>query len=168
MKPTIVVRSPLIVSDGEFGDFVAMIKAGGEVTPTGLEKLVCAAEQMIFLRVSKCLAGIAALKNPRESHRTKIAKKSGVRLPPSIYRYELGWVFVLPSYRQRGFANILVKKVASLAGAQGVYSTTRTDNAAMFKALRNQGFGSAGTPYKSDNGDYKLQLFLREPSTGKG
>ena len=165
VEPKIILRSPEIVSDGELGDFVSLVRAGGEVNADGLEDRVCKAEHLVFLRVENCLAGIGALKNPLATYRKKIAHLSETGLPVSSYPFELGWVFVLPSFRERKLGKRIVEAIVDSAKGAGIFATSRAENVRMHSALGASGFLEAGEAFKSPKGDYKLQLFLRHGAT---
>lgn len=162
----VVNLEPSACDEKTLADFRALVLAGGEVTSTGLEDRVRSAVRLIFLKVCGCLCGVAALKRPEENYRKKISAQSGIPLPEAEYRFELGWVFVMPSARGRGFSVDLTREALSAAGAAGVFATSRSDNIAMHRALAKFGFEPVGEPYPSDRGDYQLQLFLLHAAGG--
>jgi GNAT superfamily N-acetyltransferase len=162
----VVAVEPSACAAKALDEFRALVLAGGEVTAQGLEDRIRSAVKLIFLNVCCCLSGVAALKRPEQGHRKHISEKSRISLLEAEYPFELGWVFVMPSARGRGFSRDLTQAALTAAGTAGVFATSRTDNIAMHKALLKFGFQSAGEPYQSERGDYKLQLFLRPGSTG--
>lgn len=64
---SIASRSPRNCSEEELGDFRALVLAGGEVIPGGLEARIRAAHALVFLTVGCCLCGVAAIKQPETS-----------------------------------------------------------------------------------------------------
>src|SRR5229473_941554 len=157
----VVDLQPSACDQKTLDDFKALVLAGGEVTSTGLENRIRSAARLIFLKVCGCLCGVAALKRPERSYREHVSAQSRTPLPEAKYPFELGWVFVMPSARGRGFSNDLTRAALSAAGAAGIFATSRTNNTAMHTALAKFGFERAGEPYPSDRGDHKLQLFVR-------
>jgi len=143
---------------------MALVCAGGEVAPEGLEHRVRAAARLVFLEVCCCLRGIAALKRPQQEYRKRVSVKSGFALPEAKYPFELGWVFVMPSARGRGFSRDLTQAALSAAGTAGVFATSHTGNIPMHKALEKFGFARVGEPYPSERGRHKIQLFVRAGS----
>ncbi len=158
---TVVNRKPSDCHDTEIRDFMTFVLAGGEVSPTGLERRIRSATSLVFLTIGCCLCGVAALKRPEPGYRRHVSSSSGILLSESEFPYELGWVFVLPSARGRRFSVNLTRAALSSAGTEGVFATSRTDNVKMHATLTEFHFVSAGRPYASRRGDHKLQLFLR-------
>jgi hypothetical protein len=145
----------------EIDDFKALVLAGGEVEPEGLEDRIRRAASLVFLYIGCCLCGVGALKLPNSAYRQGVSSKSKVPLPEHQFPYELGWVFVMPSARGRRFSNDLTRAALSKAGAGGVFATSWTNNEPMHAALRKCGFESAGEAWESERLDRSLQLFLR-------
>lgn len=157
----VVSRSPGDCHDSEIKDFMALVLAGGEVTPNGLEDRIRSAVSLVFLTIGCCLCGVAALKRPEASYQRQVSSKSGVPLPEREFSYELGWLFIMPSARGRRFSVDLTRVALSGVATDGVFATSRTDNAGMHATLAKFGFLSAGRPWASARGDHQLQLFIR-------
>lgn len=146
---------------------MAFVRAGGEVGNTVLEKNVRNAECLVFLRQGSCLSGVAALKNPLQSYRQKISKKTGVLVEASEFPFELGYIFVLPSARSQKLSVDLTRAALLRAQGKGVFATSRIDNVRMHATLGKFSFVKSGCVYTSSSGSYDLQLFLR-PATQQG
>jgi GNAT superfamily N-acetyltransferase len=162
MEYEIVTQSPDGLSEREFDDFMALVLEGGEVTSTKLEERIRKAERLILLRVAGCLGGIGALKKPHASYRRRVASASGTYLPASEYPFELGRIFVSPSYRGKGLAGKIAEAALSVANGVGIFATSRSENAAIHKPLQRYGFIPMGKRYPGRRGD-ELQLFVRAP-----
>ena len=158
---SVAARKPRECHDTEIADFMALVMAGGEVTPNGLEGRVRSAACLAFLTIGCCLSGVAALKRPEASYRKRVAAGSGIALPEAELPYELGWVFVMPNARGRGFSADLTRAALSGADDDGVFATSRTENDAMHATLAKFHFTIAGRPYPSGRGGHRLQLFVR-------
>lgn len=158
----VFVQDPKECTSIQLADFKALLLAGGEVIQEGLEDRIRSAVQLVFLSVGCCLRGIAALKRPLQSYRRGVAAKSGIQLLEKDYPFELGWVFVMPSARGRGFSLDLASAALTAVDAHGVFATSRTDNVGMHATLARCGFLPAGKPYPSGRGRHQLRLFLRK------
>lgn len=161
MSKTIIAKQPCFFTEAELQDFMALVRAGGEVGDAVIDNNVRSAKCLAFLRQGDCLSGIAALKKPLLSYREKIEKKSGVAVEVSEFSFELGYVFVLPSARLQGFSIELTAAALSAAENEGVFATSRTNNDGMHSTLGRFGFNKAGSVYASRNANHHLQLFLR-------
>ena len=157
----IVAKAPAEFSDVEIADFVALVVAGGEVTPHGLEGRVRSAERIAFLRGNGCLLGVAGLKHPSQNHRDEVAALSGVPFPSKEFPFELGWIFIIPSARGCQLSLPLCRSLIEAVVTQGVFATSRTENGAMHRTLSKLGFLPVGAAYKSPWGNHQLQSFLR-------
>jgi predicted GNAT family N-acyltransferase len=160
MPPQMIAREGRLFSAVEHNAFIDLVLAGGEVTENTLRENVPVARCLAYLRDGESLLGVAALKVPRPDYRQSIRMKSGVAIPPEIFPYELGYVFVAPEVRGNGHCGRLVEAALGRAGARGLFATARLDNAAMHATLERYGFARAGTPYPGRNEPETIQLFL--------
>jgi GNAT superfamily N-acetyltransferase len=152
-------RLPASLTETEIGDFIAMVRAGGEIGGNVLERNVRAAASLLTVRQGECLVGVAALKNPLPSYRKKIQEKSGVDLDPTKFPLELGYVFVLPSAGGQGIATALCATALGDRDQLGIFATTRVD--AMAHILCKLGFQQAGRSYASTPSKGPLRVFVR-------
>jgi len=164
----ITAKAPTACSDVEIADFVALVLAGGEVTPHGLEGRVRSAERIAFLRGNGSLLGVAGLKHPSQKHRNEIAALSGVPLRSNEFPFELGWIFILPIARGRRLSLPLCSLLIEAAVTPGVFATARTENDGMHRTLSKLGLLPAGAAYKSPQGNHQLQAFLRHAAQPRG
>jgi ribosomal protein S18 acetylase RimI-like enzyme len=154
-------RAPHALSETEIQDFIALVRAGGEVGNNVLEQNVRNAESLLTIHRGECLAAVGALKRPTSTYRDGIVSKSGVTLNQADFPFELGYIFVLPSARGQGLASKLSRLAMRERDHRGVFATTRVANDHMAHILRTLGFEAQGKPYASGRGKYKLRLFLR-------
>lgn len=157
----VITKAPTDCSPEELAAFATLARESGEVTGDGLEGRIAGAHRLTFYYDSKTAVGIAGIKKPLASYREKVARKSSVSLAAAEWRYELGWVFVTPWARKAGIGKALLK--AALEGIpDGIFATSRTDNAGMHATFRHFGFVPAGLAYPStDRPETNLQVFLR-------
>ncbi|MGY0613431.1 GNAT family N-acetyltransferase [Luteimonas sp. A501] len=163
MHYEIAAKIPADCSAEEICSFVALVEQGGEVAAGGLQQRVIAAANLAFLRSGRSLAGVAALKHPNDAYRTRVAAASGASLSQKSFPYELGWVFIADEARGKGYAQPLSQAALALAGDNGVFATSRTENIAMHCTLAKLGFVASGSTYPSQHGGHHLQLFTRVP-----
>ena len=155
---------PSECSQEQLAAFKHMVLAGGEVARAGIDQRIRRAEYLAFIFDDNgTLEGIGALKKPNLAYRNDIFHKAGVGEAAHQFAIELGWLFVDAGHRRRGYSKALIKKLLGLVGGASLYSTTRTDNIGMKKALYQFGFSEAGQPYISGDGQRSLQLWARPP-----
>jgi predicted GNAT family N-acyltransferase len=158
---TVVARPPAEFTPQQIDDFVAFVLAGGEVTADGLRKRVSGAQCIAFLHKEQCLVGVAALKQPQASYRTRVEMGSKFAVPSKAFPLELGWVFILPSARGEKLSSPLCQSVVAAAGTAGVFATSRVGNDAMHKTLGKLGFVRVGSEWRSKQTEDKLALFVK-------
>lgn len=158
----VVTKLPAECAASEIQDFLALVRAGGEVVEAGLERRILAAECLVFLGLGCCLSGIAALKRPSSDHREEVSAASGIDL--SDFPFELGWIFIMPYARGRRFSKDLVKAALAHVPQSGVFATSRANNIRMHQTLRGQHFVEVGKSWESARGNYKLKLFIKNPA----
>jgi RimJ/RimL family protein N-acetyltransferase len=159
--PKFCVGEPSAFSPEEIDDFVAFVLAGGEVNATGLKERVTRAPQIAFLRENDCLLGVGGLKTPSENHRQEIEKGSHVKMRVESVPFELGWVFILPSARNRKLSYPLCRALMTAANEGGIFATSRTNNIGMHRTLEKLGFVRSGSEWPSRLTEGNLVLFLR-------
>jgi GNAT superfamily N-acetyltransferase len=158
---TILAQAPWALTEPEIQDFIAMVRAGGEVGNVVLEENVRNAQCLVVARDGLCLIAVGALKNPKTSYRKNVRVKAGVTVDVQAFPFELGYLFVLPSARNHGIGHKLCEAALSAAKGEGVFATARATNDRMHAILSQFGFSKAGKPYASPRGGHQLQLFLR-------
>ncbi|XOK15612.1 hypothetical protein ACI6PO_28095 (plasmid) [Agrobacterium tumefaciens] len=140
--------------------FVELIRGGGAIPgdPSKVEKRLLNAKALVYLRRSGTIVGIAALKRPVESYRTRIGGSAGFPISETDYPYELGYVVVDASMQGQNLSPELVNAIVALAAGERLFATT--SSAAMHKVLPRAGFVKSGQEYKNDNGEM-LTLYVR-------
>jgi predicted GNAT family N-acyltransferase len=154
------VCSPRECSAIEIDQFCRMVASGGEVDQDGLRARTMSAERLVFLRNGLELIGTAAIKNPGETYQSSVFAKARSSHSRRDFPHELGWVVVAKEHRNRGVSKILTVAALRAAGQSSLFATSRAENAPMQRTLLSYGFVADGEPYKSDWGDYLIQLFL--------
>lgn len=159
--PKLVVKSPAECSDVEIGEFIAFVRAGGEVSIHGLVERVRGAVALVFAHIDGQLVGVAALKHPQASYLHDVSQKSGALLPATEFFHELGWIYVSPNSRRKGLSLSLSQAALAASASTGVFATSRTDNIAMHRSLAKLGFKATGNSFTSGRGKHSLQVFVR-------
>lgn len=140
---------------------MAFVLAGGEVTPDGLRGRVMQAPQIAFLRERECLLGVGGLKTPSENHRREVERDSKMALNAGEFPFELGWVFILPSARDRKLSPPLCRPLVAASKGSGIFATSRTNKGSMHRTLEKLDFARAGSEWPSKENDGNLALFLK-------
>ena len=159
--PEICAAVPNEFRSEDIDDFVALVTAGGEVSANGLRNRVMQSPQIAFVREGECLLGVAGLKTPRESYRTRIALASKTAITEKDFPFELGWAFILPSAQGRRLSFPLCRSLITAANGGGIFSTSRITKDRMHHTLEKLGFSRTGTEWASKENDGDLALFLR-------
>ncbi len=157
-KMDIITKTPEECSSSELSEFYALVLKGGEVVAEGLHDRIRRAEKLIFVKDKECI-GIGAIKQPYDSYKNKVFKKSGVPNLTNEHIFELGWILS----QRKGVGNIIMQSIVSAIGNSSCFATTRENNGAMHHLFGKYGFVDAGEKFKSDNGKYSLVLYVYKP-----
>lgn len=155
----LVITEPERCTKTELHQFCELVRQGGAVESHGLENRVRKAQALVFLHVDGETVGIAAIKNPSAGYRDDVFRKAGVPQAGNQFHLELGWVFVLPDHRGKGYSLILSAAAMSQAERKPTFATTRLDNLAMQRTLEHLGFTRLGDSWQSTRGN-KPRLVL--------
>jgi len=117
MEHTVTAKAPQDFAEPDIHDFLAMVRSGGEVGEAALENNIRNAKCLAVARQGSCLVGVAALKNPLATYRSRIQTKTGVAVDKQDFPFELGYIFVVPSARRQGIGDELCR--AALDAADG-------------------------------------------------
>ena len=121
--PKLIVKSPSACSNVEIGAFIAFVRAGGEVSIQGLVEKIRSAVALALAYLDGLIVGVSALKRPQASYRRRVNSSSGTPLPETEFPFELGWVYVAPDVRRKGFSLLLSE--AAIASSVVVCSPHR-------------------------------------------
>jgi GNAT superfamily N-acetyltransferase len=160
MNESVVDGKAANFTEAERREFMRLVQEGGEVDDIVLARNIDTARRLVFLRGSEVLIGIAALKIPQASYRKRISGLSGVEIPEGTFPLELGYVFVTPKERNRGLSSSLVEAALDACLRDGVFATSRVDNASMQRTLERFEFRAAGNPYAGR--EQAIQIFVRQ------
>lgn len=153
-----ISKVPKDCSSAELEMFERFVSAGGEVSLVGLRQRIQSAEKLIFINDGEYVA-VGAIKNPAAEYKARVFKRSNAT-EPEKYQYELGWIYVSNVARGKGYSRVLMEEIKEILAGAACFATTRENNAAMHHLFRNFGFTKLGQPYKSDNGDYSIALYV--------
>ena len=136
-----------------------LTEAFGPAPEDRLPRIAAAARLALHRDADGRLAAVAALKTPDATRRRDLFQQAGVPAGWDAHPLDLGWIYVRPAHRGQGLARQLCRDLLQQVPGTGVFSTTRTDNAAMRHILSALGFDPAGHPFPRR--DHRLVLFLR-------
>jgi hypothetical protein len=154
-------KDPKDCNPQELAAFTELVLEGGEAAAAGLPGRVQGAVALAFLTAEQGRLGVAGLKRPKASYRTKVAQGSGIELPEERFPFELGWVYVRKGIRG-GKSKMLCEPLIPYAEREGVFATSRTNNPWMHATLLALGFARVGSEWPSDENPASLALFIRE------
>ena len=139
--------------------FKNIVKEADQVNMKKFDKLMEKDPFLLFTYdSSNNIIAVGALKIPTKKHKEKVFGKSKSGLDPKDFKFELGWIVSLKERQGLG-----KKVVEFLLNCQPKnYATVREDNDAMIHILEKYGFKKYGDPYKSERGDYKIVLYVKE------
>lgn len=157
----LVLQRPGELSDTELEKFEKLVRQGNEVASQGLPERIRKALVPAFIKSGENVMAVGALKKPEGSYINRIAKCSGNR-ELAGYKFELGWVYVVPDHRGKRYSSRICKALLEFS-AERIFATTRTDNSLMRHVLKRNDFVEVGTSYSSQEHPGKsLSVWIRD------
>lgn len=135
------------LSPAELEACCAIIEDGGAVDTNAMRRHLPNCTAFAIARTGGLIVGVGAIKAVRTDYTARVAKNSGVDLPP--HTYELGYVAVHPEHRKRGLAQRIATALTSRIGSRLVATT---DDERMKKILAKTGFVKKGKEWKGRRG----------------
>lgn len=166
LEDAVRLEEPIACTERERLEFARLVRQGFDGSDESLDRRIRDASRLAFHHAADgALAAIAGLKAPGERYRAGVFEKAAAAVSPGDYELELGWVYVVPAHRGNRIAERLCRALLAHVPESPAFATTRPDNVAMIKILRNLGFARVGKPYPRR--DEELVLFLRpRPTSG--
>jgi GNAT superfamily N-acetyltransferase len=164
MKTMTQVKQPVDCIDAEIGAFCSFVRQGGEVEAEGLERRVRRSQALVFLYVEGVLASVAGLKRPTVAYRDRVFRQAQASEAASRFKLELGWVFVPPEHRRKGYSRVVASAAMTQTDGAPAFATTRADNTAMQRTLEHLGFARLGDSWTSNRGEQELVLYVTPPN----
>ena len=101
-----------------------------------------------FYEIGGQIAGVAALKIPRDGYKKRVFNKANVKNDESKFEYEIGYVVTLPNYRGQGISSILIEELIKDKMSLNCFATTKSNS--MRKILPALNFHKYGESYLND------------------
>ncbi|CDH47672.1 DEAD/DEAH box helicase [Candidatus Contendibacter odensensis] len=157
------IKSPVDYTSMQLKLFANQVRQGGKVIHEGLETRISHAKLLAFAHKGSKLIGVAALKNPDPHYREEVFNSTGSELNPDRFAFELGWIFVKPSFRRGGVSKAMTTALMTRVTTQAIFVTVQSNNIPMIWVLSQLGFRQEGRAYRSRRGPYPLVLFVSVP-----
>jgi GNAT superfamily N-acetyltransferase len=163
----ITLNSPAECSRGDLDRFRQIVLEAGEVQEAGLDGLIARADTLALLRVAGAIAGVGALKRPRQEHVRGVFKSAHAKTDVREFNFELGWVVIEEVHRGHSYSRRMVEALIPRAKGQKIYATSITTRIAMHKALTGCSFERVGVEWQSKlRPDEHLFLFVHNGHSG--
>jgi predicted GNAT family N-acyltransferase len=154
-----IIKKPKECSKQELDEFIGLVVEGGQVNNHGIGDRVRDSFLLGFVYSAEMkMIAIAAVKKPSETYKSEVFRKAKTLENPTIYFFELGWIYVSNSFRGQGISRNLCSELL-IDIKQSIFATTACDNAPMQRILMNLGFEKSGQPYSGNS--RSLDLFIK-------
>ncbi len=123
---------------------------------------------MGFLEYEHVPVGVAAIKSPLKSYKTKVFGAAGSEYSIDEFSHELGWIYLKENHRGKGLITPLIENMLKEVENTPVFATTRSSNIVMQQILKHFAFKRSGKPYRSvKSPDELIRLLLKIPEKKK-
>lgn len=156
------VLAPSLCQNEAIDTFLSMVSSGGEVDTQDLEKRVMDARVLAFAYYDDEVAGVGALKKPKQNYAKRVFSNAGTQERSGDYPLELGWIYVKPAYRGRKIATMIVSDLLEYRNGESVFLTATT-NGHIIRVIVRHGFQSSGNSYLSSiDPNKQIQLYVKK------
>lgn len=125
----------------------AIVEDGGAVDANAMRRHLPNCTAFAIARTGGQIVGVGAIKAVRTDYTARVAKNSGVDLPP--HTYELGYVAMHRDHRKQGLAQRMATALASRIASR-LFATT--DEEWMKRVLAKAGLMKKGKEWKRRRG----------------
>ncbi len=151
------IIKPEDCSETEIQAFYDLVKSGNQVALINLEVKIRRAKVLAFAYIDDQLAGVASLKNQKQSYITKTFLKAKVPFKAKAYKTEMGYAVTAPDYRRMGISTKLIIELFKSTEETSFYATTKNDG--MRDLLEGLKFEKLGSSFLNDNEEI-LNLYV--------
>lgn len=143
-------------SKAEIDSFKKIVIDAGEVSENKFDVLLKKEPILIFIPDTENIKAVGALKIPNDSYKKKVFINSRSNEKWDTFSFELGWIVSLIQGNGKHLVEILSKVT------DNIYATVREENNAMKNILEKYGFEKSGQSYKSERGNYDIELYINK------
>jgi hypothetical protein len=160
-KSYVKIKDPSNCSEEELLTFEEMVLSSSNIIKEGFRERILKAKALGFVFEESRIVAVAALKKPSDDYKNKVFSKAGIGDRANLYKYEFGWVHVLPKHRNKKYGSILTATLLALANINNepVYAMTIHDNNNIKKVLENNKMKEIGTRYHGSTGDFFVVIY---------
>lgn len=147
-----IFAQPQDIDEESLHTISLLVMLGGQITEIDfMINLLKKAELIAYVKQNNLISAVSVIKNANKSYRDKIQELTGIKLP----QHELGYSYVLPSFRGLGINSYLTTQLSYLFNR--LYATTHIENAIENQTLKTAGFVMKKA-FKKDNKDLLLWI----------
>ena len=143
--------SPKIIAQ-----FKEIVLEAGQVKESSFDGLRRKNPTLMFIPDADEMSAVGALKIPNDNRKNNYFRNANTSEIPGDYKFELGWI--VSNIRGKGYAKKIVEVL--LETPDNIYATVKENNVTMKHILEKYEFQKSGQPFKSDNGDYLIELYI--------
>lgn len=145
-------------SENDLNRFKEIVINAGEVSKRTFDNLISKNPLIIFIQDNIDIHAIGALKIPNDTYKQDVFYKSETAEKIEDFPFELGWIVSLKE--SKGYGKKIVEILSVLS--PNIYATVRSENYIMKHILEKFSFKKTGNNYKSDRGNYDIELFIKK------
>lgn len=142
------IKKPSECTKAELEAFAKLVTEGGQVGRSGLERLIRRAKLLGFAYEGNELVSISAVKRSSWLYIRDVFAKANEPDEAIDYKYEVGWGFTRPEYRNRGIHECMVDLMLENMRGTNLFLTTGINNRPVSAIFTKRQFQKCGSPYQ--------------------
>ncbi len=136
--------------------FKEIVMNEGNVKESSFDGLILKNPTLMFIPDADEMSAVGALKIPNDSYKKGVFEKSNSLENPEDFDFELGWI--VSRMEGKGYGKKIVEVL--IKTPVNIYATVKENNGAMKHILEKYEFQKSGQPFKSEKGDYLIELYI--------
>lgn len=160
----IVTKPPPDCTADEIESFRALVIEGGQKAGKKLDNQIRRAGLLAFGYEGERLVSIAAVKRAGRLYISDLFRKANAFAESRAYRWEIGWLYTLPDFRNHGASRELICELLDRFDQHNLFATSRAENEAVRKLFTRLGFQVCGAVFGKRK---SWQLYVRKVNDGE-
>ena len=144
-----------------FKSIFLLIAKGGQVNNKKIRNRILSSPLIGYITVEGKVIATAAIKIPHDSIIDNAFVKSKSDDKYEEFEFELGYAMVESSFRRKGFATLLCKRLSEIYQSHNLYATITANNYPAQLILHKIGFNESGRTFRNRTDTEDLKLFIK-------
>lgn len=157
-----ICKKPSEIFPNELEEIIKIISEYRDMSKDEIRSRILNSECIFIAKDNDKIVGTVSVKVPNDIISDNAFIKSGSEYKYGEFQFELGYLYVLEEYRNRGIAYNLEKMLCSTYKDYNIFAITNENNNISISLKLKLGFIQTGNKFKDRKSDNYLKLFIKK------